>query len=192
MVTGKVSALFDSPPSAPSWTNDGAYETSWLKSPGRIWAISRRVECDGRKAPAIKHLMKPLEINDVRNFASIQFSENLYNSYQLFFNLPSGQNIAVGKLGRFKFPAGTYVYTGSAKRNIKSRIARHISADKKLKWHIDYLLSEGGVTIYQVKLFSKTECELNKEADGIIVVPRFGSTDCRSNCISHLKLLRNI
>ena len=136
-------------------------------------------------------LIEHIKIREIENFNSAVFPENRYKSYQIVFELHSDRSIAVGKLGRFKFPAGTYVYTGSAKRNIKSRIARHTSVYKKLKWHIDYLLSEKDVTISQIKLFRGAECKLNQETQGIIIVPGFGATDCRSNCVSHLKLLNN-
>ena len=47
----------------------------------------------------------------------------------------------VGGLGTFDFPAGCYVYTGSPKRNLHARVARHHSRGKRLRWHIDYLLA---------------------------------------------------
>ena len=37
-------------------------------------------------------------------------------SYQLFINVTKEINLKIGKLGRFIFPAGSYVYTGSAKK----------------------------------------------------------------------------
>ena len=64
-------------------------------------------------------------------------------SYQLHINVKDDIEIEIGKLGRFKFLRGNYIYTGSAKKNIDARIARHIykSKDKKLYWHIDFLLN---------------------------------------------------
>ena len=43
-------------------------------------------------------------------------------SYQLFINVTKEIELKVGKLGKFIFPIGTYVYTGSAKKNIDKRI----------------------------------------------------------------------
>ena len=43
-------------------------------------------------------------------------------------------------LSEFLLKKGIYIYTGSAKKNIDSRIKRHLSNSKKLHWHIDYLL----------------------------------------------------
>ena len=51
-------------------------------------------------------------------------------SYQLFINVTKEINLKVGKLGRFIFPIGSYVYTGSAKKNIDKRIERHFAKKK--------------------------------------------------------------
>ncbi len=46
--------------------------------------------------------------------------------------LPKRQeSIQIGKLGHFAFEKGYYVYVGSAKRNIRSRVNRHIAVEKK-------------------------------------------------------------
>jgi Uri superfamily endonuclease len=45
-------------------------------------------------------------------------------SYQLGIEVRRPVRIGVGRLGQFLFPAGRYVYTGSAKRNLEARIAR--------------------------------------------------------------------
>jgi len=37
-------------------------------------------------------------------------------------------------------PRGYYIYTGSAQKNLASRIERHCRKEKKKHWHIDYLL----------------------------------------------------
>ena len=46
-------------------------------------------------------------------------------SYQLWIALRRPLQIEIGRLGLLSFPAGVYVYTGSAKRNLEARIARH-------------------------------------------------------------------
>jgi len=108
-------------------------------------------------------------------------------SYQLRFILKQTLILEIGKLGRFKFPAGEYVYTGSAKRNIDARISRHLSKRKKLRWHIDYLLATSYARIIRVDVFDIEECVVNQETEGEILVPRFGATDCKNDCGSHLK-----
>ena len=59
-------------------------------------------------------------------------------TYQLTIQLKQDSTVQIGKFGTFEFPAGYYVYTGSAKRNLEARIQRHLSKEKRLKWHIDY------------------------------------------------------
>ena len=110
-------------------------------------------------------------------------------TYQLFILVEKEMQLQIGKLGVFTFPAGHYVYTGSAKRNMDARISRHYSIHKKIKWHIDYLLAAADVSIFHVKKFREGECQVNRKTDGIIPAPGFGASDCREGCISHLKYL---
>jgi Uri superfamily endonuclease len=110
-------------------------------------------------------------------------------SYQLYIKISRKVEIQIGKLGFFSFPKGTYIYTGSAKINIEKRIKRHLSKDKKNHWHIDYLLSNNLTKIVNVIKSNLKECELNAKLKGKIVVNNFGSSDCKNNCKSHLKLI---
>ena len=89
------------------------------------------------------------------------------------------------------FPIGSYVYTGSAKKNIDKRIERHLSKKKNLHWHIDYLLNSDAVKIIDTKKSEMTECVLNKKTNGTIIIHGFGSSDCNLNCKSHLKFEEN-
>ncbi|MDD2769951.1 MAG: GIY-YIG nuclease family protein [Methylococcus sp.] len=109
--------------------------------------------------------------------------------YQLDIVLAADSLIAVGRLGEFLFPAGRYAYTGSARRNLDARIRRHLSRDKKLRWHIDYLLMAEWAEVVNVRLFEDGECAVNQATAGVVVAPGFGSSDCRSGCGSHLKHL---
>jgi Uri superfamily endonuclease len=110
-------------------------------------------------------------------------------TYQLEIALARAQHVRVGALGDFVFPAGCYVYTGSAVRNLEARIARHLSRDKRLRWHIDYLLAAPGARVTAVRRSTIAECVLNRRTRGGIIVPGFGAGDCRSGCGSHLKYL---
>ena len=98
-------------------------------------------------------------------------------------------NIEVGSLGMLSFKPGNYVYTGSARKNINSRIQRHLKKDKKLHWHIDYLTNHPGIIIIEVERFETEECVLNQQVKGEILHPGFGATDCRQHCGSHLKYI---
>lgn len=114
-------------------------------------------------------------------------------TYQLTIAVYKPVKVQVGKLGFFNICSGHYIYTGSARRNIIDRVSRHLKKSKKLRWHIDYLL----VHLYEKKVgeiadirFSKkSECGLNQNTDGEIIVPGFGSSDCVNRCCSHLKFL---
>ncbi|MGE5465801.1 MAG: GIY-YIG nuclease family protein [Ignavibacteria bacterium] len=108
-------------------------------------------------------------------------------SYQLRIVVGRALRLQVGRLGRFDFPAGTYVYTGSAKRNLEARIARHLRREKTLRWHIDYLLAAPGVSVVEVQRSRRHECRWNRATRGEILAPGFGASDCAAGCGSHLK-----
>jgi len=110
-------------------------------------------------------------------------------SYQLLLTVRETLQIKVGKLGVFTIPAGYYIYTGSAKKNMQARIARHRRKDKPLHWHIDYLTSHAQIEISAVRFFDEEECQLNQKQSGRVLIPGFGASDCRSGCVSHLKYL---
>ena len=110
-------------------------------------------------------------------------------TYQLLIKVDQPVWVTVGRFGRFEFPAGRYVYTGSARRHIEARIARHLAHEKKLRWHIDYLLAAPGVRVLSVRRLVMHECEANSSVGGEVSVPGFGSSDCRAGCASHLMWL---
>lgn len=110
-------------------------------------------------------------------------------SYQLTIEVARPLRCAIGRLGEFDFPAGRWLYTGSARRALDARIARHLRAEKTLRWHIDYLLAQPGVTISRVVRSAVDECRLNQAAAGVVVVPGFGASDCCAGCGAHLRYL---
>jgi Uri superfamily endonuclease len=61
-------------------------------------------------------------------------------TYLLFMKLHKDTSILVGKHGILHFKKGCYVYVGSALNGLEQRIQRHLSTNKKIHWHIDYLL----------------------------------------------------
>ncbi|MEW6615250.1 MAG: GIY-YIG nuclease family protein [Thermodesulfobacteriota bacterium] len=116
-------------------------------------------------------------------------------TYNLIINLPSDKFLQIGKLGRFLFEKGYYVYTGSAKRGLDARISRHKRKEKALHWHIDYLLEDA--VIIDVKVYAEgllSECELNQKVfkmEGAEVLAHgFGASDCK--CKSHLAYFRKL
>ncbi|MFO1217851.1 MAG: GIY-YIG nuclease family protein [Burkholderiaceae bacterium] len=112
-----------------------------------------------------------------------------YISYQLAITLARPCRCAIGRLGEFDFPAGRYLYTGSARRAFEARIARHLRAEKTLRWHIDYLLAAPGVTITRVVRSAIEECRLNQRSPGAVWVPGFGASDCGAGCGGHLRYI---
>jgi len=109
--------------------------------------------------------------------------------YCLTIKLVKKHTIQVGCLGNFGFPRGFYVYVGSAQNNLKYRIERHLRRDKKMHWHIDYLLHYGQVSCVHTYAAEKNaECMLSQKIgnikNAVIPVSGFGSSDC--SCASHL------
>jgi sugar fermentation stimulation protein A len=103
--------------------------------------------------------------------------------------LPVARRIQVGRLGRFTFPAGRYVYVGSAQRNLEARLARHARRRKVLRWHVDYLSRWAGLEAAWAWPRPKAdECLLAAAVGalpGAAAGPAgFGASDCR--CPTHL------
>lgn len=110
-------------------------------------------------------------------------------SYRLHVEVARPLRLRIGRLGTFDFPAGAYVYTGSARAAMDARIARHLSSEKTLRWHVDYLLVADGVRVTRVERSPMPECALNQSTRGSSVAPGFGASDCRAGCASHLLYL---
>lgn len=108
--------------------------------------------------------------------------------YLLKIKVAKKSKITIGALGEKIFPVGYYFYSGTAQRNFKSRLKRHYSDDKKLYWHIDYLLQNAELENNYVFEFTKQgECFLTatlKSAGAKNIVKSFGASDCK--CNSHL------
>lgn len=112
--------------------------------------------------------------------------------YQLHLHLPTPVQLQVGKLGTFLFPAGRYVYTGSALNGLEHRLARHQRQHKPWHWHIDYLLPHARITRIRVRRTRRrVECLLNREVlkqpGAQVLANGFGTSDCR--CPAHLVYL---
>lgn len=112
--------------------------------------------------------------------------------YQLHLLLRRAARIPVGRLGTFDFPAGRYVYTGSALNGLAARVGRHRRRRKRLHWHIDYLLLHARIQrVTLIPTRERRECALNRETlerpGAQVLAPGFGASDCR--CASHLVYL---
>lgn len=111
--------------------------------------------------------------------------------YCLLINVENTQKIKIGKkLGEIEFERGYYVYVGSAMNSLESRLKRHLSDEKKLHWHVDYLLKNSKITDIIFNENKKVECELSKYlASKTSYITDFGCSDC--NCESHLYYFKN-
>lgn len=113
--------------------------------------------------------------------------------YHLILHLDQQATIRVGRLGRFTFPPGCYIYTGSAMGGLEARVARHLRQRKTLRWHIDYLLRKARVVqVVAIPTRERIECARNHAVLSLpgasVIAPRFGASDCR--CAAHLAYFR--
>ncbi len=108
--------------------------------------------------------------------------------YVLIIRVSKDINVNVGALGRKNFAKGLYAYVGSAQTNLEQRVKRHLRREKRLFWHIDYLLANEAAKITQVlfKQADKTwECKTaTRIGENGTPIAGFGCSDCR--CRSHL------
>lgn len=117
----------------------------------------------------------------------------LKGTYCLFINLNQNESLEIGKKGDIQFKKGCYIYVGSALNSLEGRIRRHLRQNKKMHWHVDYLLDSSNTHVTEVFYSDdgfKHECDLaaqiapkGKEIKG------FGCSDC--NCTAHLFYFQN-
>jgi Uri superfamily endonuclease len=112
-------------------------------------------------------------------------------SYILLVEIPGCRKIGIGKLGMISFGKGVYAYTGSGMKNLEKRVERHFKKEKKLHWHIDYLLQQANpLTAWIFESEKREECKLAKYlAENNPSIKGFGSSDC--SCESHLFFIKD-
>jgi len=103
-----------------------------------------------------------------------------------------GAVLPVGALGEMQFPAGWYIYVGSALGpGGLARVNRHIrvyreACDHRPRWHIDRLLTDSRFVLTAAvcgETTARLECTLARSLGGD-GVRGFGCSDCR--CTTHL------
>lgn len=107
--------------------------------------------------------------------------------YQIAFFLPQALRVRVGRLGVVELSPGWYVYTGSGRRNLQARVARHLRGSHTTFWHIDYLRRHVAPSAWRTVECARTECEavaLAVAEGGVRTPGGFGSSDC--GCGGHL------
>ena len=113
-------------------------------------------------------------------------SDNAKGSYVLLISLAEDSVVTVGSLGPMPFHRAHYAYVGSALGGLKQRLGRHLRAEKKLHWHIDYLLEKARIEeAITCETEERMECTIARAlGERFESVPGFGASDCR--CRSHL------
>jgi Uri superfamily endonuclease len=108
--------------------------------------------------------------------------------YLVLTRVPRRTAVTIGSLGPVDFCRGWYVYLGSAARGRRARVARHLAAEKPLRWHADYLFKAFPARRAWLVDGAESECGL---ASALAALPgasrrprRFGAGDCR--CAGHL------
>jgi Uri superfamily endonuclease len=120
---------------------------------------------------------------------SERLARSARGSYLLVVKTVRPISLAVGRLGDRELTAGTYVYCGSALGGLAGRIARHRRSEKRLHWHVDYLLEHARIVeVWFVLSDTRLECVLARHLASFAAasrpIPGFGSSDCR--CPGHL------
>ncbi|UCD13972.1 MAG: GIY-YIG nuclease family protein [Thermoplasmatales archaeon] len=107
-------------------------------------------------------------------------------SYLMLVELKNPKKIQIGNLRDIDFKKGFYIYVGSALSGLNQRIQRHLRKQKKIHWHIDYLLTHAKIVdIFYKQSTLKEECCIAKILEKeLSIIPNFGCSDC--TCKSHL------
>ncbi len=108
--------------------------------------------------------------------------------YAIVLSLSRTRSVRVGKFGVKSFEKGTYIYIGSARKNLSKRVARHKRREKTFRWHIDYLRKHCRWEGFCVYTDIESECELAERIEKTVTGgrphKRFGASDC--GCKGHL------
>jgi sugar fermentation stimulation protein A len=157
-----------------------------LESRLRLHAVSVRTGASG--SARIERDDVPVDLEPIRRLRAAGFEAgSVGGAYLLALVLDRPRTVEVGGLGRVSFPAGGYVYVGSAMRGLAARIARHLRKRKRMHWHIDYLAAVADVAeAFPIVCARRLECELARDVAAVAQgsVAGFGSSDC--SCESHL------
>lgn len=113
-------------------------------------------------------------------------------SYALLFHLPRSLELTIGRLGRFAFSPGGYLYLGSAggSGGLRGRLRHHLRIAERPHWHLDWLRPHLEVLAILYAL-SATPLECTWSASvgarrGVsVLAPNFGASDCCQGCAAH-------
>lgn len=115
--------------------------------------------------------------------------DNKPGTYVLLIELTQPQTVTVGRRGPVSLPAGLLGYVGSAHGpgGLAARLRRHARPDKRLHWHVDFLLTVATLNgaLYRtdpVRLECRWATAIQPQA--LAPIPNFGASDC--HCDTHL------
>ncbi len=114
--------------------------------------------------------------------------EKRRGTYVLFLTFRSHFSSEIGALGMLDLAPGEYCYVGSAMGGLDQRLDRHLSKEKRIRWHIDRLtMAADSMEAYESYPDPIPECDLSRcavESGCVPVRKGFGCSDCR--CDTHL------
>lgn len=145
----------------------------------KVIALGISVDPTLTVSPELKSMQIPWEI--------AEREANDSGCYFIILKLDEDKELAIGGLKTVQFKKGYYLYTGSAKRGLTKRMARHGRVRKRKHWHLDYLREHARfIKAIPVRTAFDIECALAAGAAAISdwQIERFGSSDC--DCSSHL------
>jgi len=122
-------------------------------------------------------------------------------SYALLFHLSQPAQLKIGRLGKFAFSPGNYLYLGSAggSGGLRARLRHHLRIAERPHWHLDWLRPhlEARAVFYTLagENGAPLECVWAAEASSRaaasvrpgagVPAPGFGASDCRQGCAAH-------
>ncbi len=115
-------------------------------------------------------------------------------TYAILLQLGTPAHLSVGRLGRFEFPRGWYLYVGSARGagGLRARVRHHWQSAARPHWHIDFLrqVARPVQVMWQIGA-ARRECEwaaaIGARPEARLVAFKFGASDCK--CPTHLYYL---
>jgi Uri superfamily endonuclease len=118
---------------------------------------------------------------------------DLPGTYAISFLLSEAVKVTIGRLGRFDFPPGVYVYLGSAQGpgGLHARLGRHLRGNGVTRWHIDYLRPHLEIrAVGYLPGSANLECDWSQSLAVLpaarLPAPGFGASDCVRGCPAHL------
>jgi sugar fermentation stimulation protein A len=168
----------------PNLHTDPAFAAGLCRLAGTLDIRAALIGCDRDGNAELRGDAVPVDLSHGK------LAEENRGSYLVLLHLPKKSVVEAGALGPLHLAPGWYVYAGSAQKNLRQRLSRHLRKTNKAKhWHLDYLVPKGdSLAGFPIASCRSLECALAQGLKklGGRGVPGFGSSDCRASCGSHL------